>query len=332
MRTHLLVLSAAVLALSGRLSAEPPSFVAQHGQLAVEGTQLVDAQGEPIVLRGMSLGWHIWWPQYWNADVVRWLRDDFRCTVVRAAMGLGPEGGYQDDPDHALTLMREVVDASIDAGLYVIIDWHDHHAHQRTDLAREFFSEMAKQYGARPNVIYEIYNEPVDVEWATVKAYAEDVIAAIRKHDPDNVILVGSPHWDQDVHLAADDPIQGASNLMYTLHFYAATHKAELRQRGDYALQKGLPLFVSEYGGSEASGQGALDMEEWGAWMDWMESHRISWCKWSVSDKEETCSILVPGADPRGGWPQSALTASGLHTRELLRELNGVVGTGGESR
>jgi endoglucanase len=336
LKAPLLVLLVSSIAVSAAASSETDSFVDRHGQLSVKGTQLVDAHGEPIVLRGMSFGWHIWWPQFWNADVVSWMRDDFRCTVLRAAMGLGHEGGYDDSPEVGLRLVREVVDASIANGLYVIIDWHDHHAHERTELARDFFVQMAREYGGYPNVIYEIYNEPVEVDWETVKAYAEEVITAIREVDPDNVILVGSPHWDQDVHLAADDPITGFDNLMYTLHFYAATHKSELRERGTYALEKGLPLFVSEYGGSEASGDGALDMEEWDAWMEWMESNRISWCKWSIADKEETCSILVPGADARGGWPLSDLKESGLHTRKLLRELNGagdeVPGDPSESR
>ncbi len=125
------------------------------------------------------------------------------------------------------------------------------------------------------------------------------------------------------MHLAADDPITGVTNIMYTLHFYAATHKQWLRERGDYALQQGLPLFVSEYGGCEASGDGPLDMKEWNAWIEWMEAHQISWCKWSVADKNETCSVLVAGANATGGWELSDLKPSGQHTRKLLRELNG---------
>jgi endoglucanase len=328
LRAALPILLVSLCAVTGRADAEPLPFVQQHGQLAVRGTRLLDSSGEPIVLRGMSFGWHIWWPQFWNADVVDWMRDDFGCTVLRAAMGLGHEGGYEDDPERAVKLVKHVVDASIAAGIYVIIDWHDHNAHERTDLARDFFVDMARTYGSYPNVIYEIYNEPVEVDWATVKAYSEEVIGAIRAVDPDNIILIGSPHWDQDVHLAADDPITGVDNLMYTLHFYAATHKQELRRRGSYALEKGLALFVSEYGGTQASGNGPLDMDEWQAWIAWMESNGISWCKWAIADKDETCSILVPGADPKGRWPLSALKESGLHTRRLLRRLNG---TGGQT-
>ena len=121
------------------------------------------------------------------------------------------------------------------------------------------------------------------------------------------------------------DPIDDVSNVMYTLHFYAATHKQSLRDRGDYALAKGLPIFVSEYGGCEASGNGPLNMEEWDAWIQWMEGHKISWCKWSIADKNKTCSVLVPGANSTGGWQTEDLKESGIHSRELLRELNGTV-------
>jgi endoglucanase len=322
MKKYLLLIVLSLPASGVFAQADTATFVQTHGQLSVQGTQLVDAKGEPVVLRGMSFGWHVWWPQFWNAEAVKWLRDDWHCTVLRAAMGIEPEGGYLRSPETSKKLVRTVVDACIQNGMYVIIDWHDHHATAHLHESRAFFVEMARAYGKHPNVIYEIYNEPERESWEAVKAYSESMIAAIRAVDPDNIILVGSPHWDQDVHIAADDPITGVANIMYTLHFYAATHKQSLRDRGDYALKKGLPIFVSEYGGCEATGRGPLNMEEWEAWIDWMEGHKISWCKWSIADKDETCSVLVPRARATGGWPLSDLKPSGVHTRKLLHKLN----------
>ena len=134
----------------------------------------------------------------------------------------------------------EVVDAAIENGVYVIIDWHSHNLRQ--EEAKEFFTQMATRYKGVPNVIYEVFNEPVEDSWEQVKAYSVEVIKTIRAIEPDAVILVGCPHWDQDIHLAADDPITGYSNIMYTLHFYANTHGQWLRDRADYALGKGLPI------------------------------------------------------------------------------------------
>ncbi len=294
--------------------------VEENGKLSVKGTQLVNEKGNPIVLRGMSFGWHNWWPRFYNAGAVCWLKNDWGCNVVRAAMGVEPAGAYLNRPDWSKEKIKAVVDAAIKEDIYVIIDWHSHNI--KLEEAKKFFTEMATAYRDRPNVIYEIFNEPERQSWDEVKAYSIELIKTIRAIDPDNIILVGSPHWDQDVHVAADDPITGYNNLMYTLHFYAATHKQSLRDRGSYALGKGLPLFISESAGMEATGNGPLDMEEWNQWIDWAESNKISWITWSVSDKNETCSVLQTSAGDTGNWKESDLKESGRKTREMIRKYN----------
>lgn len=301
------------------LHAQP---VKKHGQLYVDSTQLKDKNGKAIVLRGMSFGWHNFWPRFYNADAVHWLAKDWKCTVVRAAMGVEPNGGYIKDPEGSKQKIKAVVDAAIKEGIYVIIDWHSHNIN--LEEAKQFFSEMAAEYSAYPNVIYELFNEPDYETWKEVKAYAEEIIATIRAIDPANIILVGSPHWDQDINLPADDPIKGFNNVMYTLHFYAATHKQTLRDRGGYAVSKGLPIFISESAGMEASGDGAINDTEWKAWINWAEEHKISWVTWSVSDKDETCSVLKKGADTNGKWKTSDLKESGIKVRNYLREFNKV--------
>ena len=147
-----------------------------------------------------------------------------------------------------------------------------------------------------PNIIYELFNEPDQESWQDVKSYAAEIITAIRKIDPDNIILVGSPHWDQDIQLVTADPLTGFTNIMYTVHFYAATHKQWLRDRCVDALQKGIPIFFSESAGMESSGDGKIDDEEWNKWIDFAETNKVSWITWSVSDKDETCSVLKKNA------------------------------------
>jgi len=295
--------------------------VKKFGQLQVKGTQLCDKKGDPVVLRGMSFGWHNFWPRFYNEKAVQWLAKDWDCSVVRAAMGIEPKGGYKQDPDGAVQKIRAVVDGAIKAGIYVIIDWHSHNIN--LEEAKAFFAQMAKDYGQYPNVIYELFNEPDQESWEEVKAYAAAVIPAIRQVDPDNIILVGNPHWDQDIHLVADSPLQGFSNLMYTVHFYAATHKQNLRNRCDEALEKGIPIFISESAGMEASGDGPINEEEWNKWIEWAEENKISWVTWSVSDKDETCSVLKKPASSGGGWAKDELKESGIKTRALLRKYNG---------
>jgi endoglucanase len=295
--------------------------VSRHGQLKVTGTQLVDGHDQPLVLRGMSYGWHCLWPRFYNAGSVKWLKKDWNINVIRAALGveLGNDS-YLKRPEWSKQKIKAVVDAAIKEDLYVIIDWHSHNIN--LPEAKAFFAEMAETYGKYPHVIYEIFNEPDEETWDEVKKYSTEIINVIREKDPDNIILVGSPHWDQDIHIVADDPLQGFSNIMYTLHFYAATHKQELRDRGNYALSKGIPIFISESAGMTASGDGPLDQVEWQRWVDWAEEHKISWITWSVSDKDETCSVLLPSASSKGNWKDKDLKESGLRTRELLKKYN----------
>ena len=291
-------------------------IVKLHGQLKVKGTKLIDAKDKDVALHGMSFGWHNWWPRFYNADAVHELATKWNCTVIRAAMGVEPDSGYIKNPKRSLELITNVIDACIKENVYVIIDWHDHNIHQ--EKAVEFFSSMSKKYGANPHVIYEIFNEPDHETWAEVKAYSEAVIKAIRANDPDNIILVGSPHWSQDVHIAADDPIKGFSNLMYTMHFYAGTHKKWLRDRTDEAIKKGLPVFVSECAGMQATGDGPLDHNEWKAFADWMNENKLSWIGWSVSDKKETCSVLENTAASNGDWKEEEIKEWGRLAKSYL--------------
>lgn len=279
------------------------TVVEEHGKLAVDGGFLVNDRGEKVVLKGVSFGWHNWWPRFYNEKVVETLTNDWHCSVVRAAMGVDPERGYIHDPEFSTECVTQVVDAAIKNGIYVIIDWHSHEI--RTEEAISFFREMATKYKDYPNIIYEIFNEPEKDAWSAVKVYSEKVIEAIREIDKSNIILVGSSHWSQDVDLVADDPIMGYDNIMYTLHFYAATHHQFLRDKADYAISKGVPIFVSECAGMEASGDGPISNEEWQNWLDWMSKNSISWIAWSISDKDETCSMLLPTASSEGNWNDS---------------------------
>lgn len=309
-----------ILILTGfvAMHAQP---VKKHGKLSVKGTQLVDQKGEPVVLRGVSYGWHNWWPRFYNASTVKWFHDDWGATVVRAAMGTDPERGYLRMPEWSLERIESVIQAAIENDMYVIIDWHSHKVH--TEEAVKFFTEMAKKYGHYPNVIYEIFNEPERIAWEPVKQYSIEVMNAIRAVDPDNIILVGSPHWCQDLHIVADDPIDGFTNIMYTMHFYAASHKQFLRDRCDYALSKGIPIFVSECAGMEATGNGPINHEEWQTWLNWMETNKLSWVTWSIADKNETCSMLLPTASSEGGWNEKDIKEWGQIVRNTLRKFAG---------
>jgi endoglucanase len=299
--------------------------VNQHGQLKVSGNALIDKDGSPVQLRGISLSWSIWGgKKYYQPQVVNWLVKDFNVNLLRVSMAVEPDSGYLQFPEEQMALVMVVIDEAIEQGIYVLIDWHDHHADRNVEKAKVFFSHMAKRYGTCPNVLYELWNEPEEVEWKVIKKYAEEVIPVIREFDRKNVIVIGSPRWDQDVDVAALDPLTGFDQLVYSFHFYASdpNHQQMLRQKADCAMDAGLPLIVTEWGVGEANGDGVFDQQKTNAWLEWMEKHRISWANWNLTDKEETTALLKPGAAATGGWGERELTPAGQYIRTQLRKLN----------
>jgi len=300
------------------------TVVERFGQLRVEGTRLFDANSRPVQLRGISSAGLQYMGKYANEDVLRWLRDDWNMQIWRAAMYLG-EGGYIVNP----TLKDKVVDsveAAINLGLYVLIDWHvhlDQNPQMYQEKALEFFAEMAGRYGSYPNVLYEICNEPngSHVTWTeNIKPYAETVIAEIRKYDPHNVIIVGTPTWSQDVDIAALNPIQ-EPNIMYSLHFYAGSHGQELRDKAQKAVDAGLALFITECGTTQNTGGGGVFEDKFLEWLSFLKKNQISWINWSLTNKGEDSGLLVMNADrnAKGGWTDKELTPSGKFVRKILR-------------
>lgn len=265
--------------------------------LRVEGNKIL-AGGELKSFAGNSLFWsnNNWGGEkFYNADVVKWLKQDWNSKLVRAAIGVNEPGGYQTDKEGNLQRLYSIVDQAIASDMYVIIDWHTHGIFK--DDAIEFFKTVAKKYGEHENVIYEVFNEPISQSWPEIKAYSEEVIAAIRAIDPDNLIIVGTRTYSQRVDEAAADPITKFDNIAYTLHFYAGTHKSELRQIAQTALDKGIALFVTEWGTSHASGDTLFSPEETREWMKFMKNNHLSHANWSINDKPETASALQPGAN-----------------------------------
>ena len=287
--------------------------VTENGWLQVVGTQLCNARGEPIVLHGMSSHGLQWYGQYASAQAMA-NTAAYGANVFRVAMYTG-EGGYLSQPEAMTERAFAAVDAAIQADLYAILDWHilsDGDPMANVAAAESFFAAAAERYKDTPNVLYEICNEPNgNVTWAgNVKPYAQRLVSAIRAQAPKSVILIGSPTWSQDIHQAAADPVAG-ENLMYTLHFYAGTHGQELRQRIDAAMAAGLPVFVSEWGASRADGSGGVFLEESKVWLDFLAERGVSWCNWSLCDKNETPAPHPPGTAPAGSWTEDDLTESG---------------------
>ena len=284
-----------------------PTIVERHGQLKVNGSRIVDRNGDSIQLRGVSFGWHNMWPRFYNKSTVNEIANDWGADIVRASIGLDlDENTFDKKPEMGYALVDSIVQGAVDNGIYVLIDFHSHA--NNLPLAKEFFSTVSEKYGNLPNVMYEIWNEPLEVSWQETKDYAEEILPVIRKNAPEAIVIVPTPRWDQNVNEAADDPITSDKNIVYSLHYYAATHTDYLREQAQYAIDKGLPLFMAECASMVHTGDGVIDTASWEKWMNLADDNGISWICWSISDKDETCSMLRPSASSQGEeWTEDDL-------------------------
>jgi endoglucanase len=282
--------------------------VAQHGQLHVCGSGMCDRNNAKVQLRGVSSMWLNWETQPYaeNLSALKWMRDNWHLQVIRAAMGVEPSGAYLSDPNKARGQVEQIINNAVNAGVYVIVDFHADHANNEQSQAIAFFTDLARRYGNQPNVIWEDWNEPngANTDWPAVKSYHQAVVSAVRAVDPDNIIVLGTPNWSQDVDIAANSPVSG-TNLMYTLHFYSCTHGASLRAKADAALNRGVALFITEWGATAADGglnNSPLCTGEAQTWLNWAKSKNISWAAWKLDVGNDSSNLLAAGAPVTGGW------------------------------
>ena len=295
---------------------EKNNYVSYNGNLKVKDTNLVNQYDEIIQLRGISTHGIQWYSKFANKEVMRQLKD-WNANVFRIAMYTEENGYIQNN--NLKEKVKEIVEYAKELDMYVIIDWHilsDNNPNIHKEEAKVFFEEMARYYKNTPNVIFEICNEPNgNTKWEDVKSYAEEIIPIIRKYS-NSIIIVGTPTWSQDVDLVTklDD-----NNTVYALHFYSGTHKDYLRDKMDKALSNNIPIFVSEFGVSDASGNGGVYLDEAKIWLDYLNKKNISWINWSLSDKSESSALLLPNSDNN---INDHLSESGKFIKEQMKTDN----------
>lgn len=319
-----IVLLGAVMCVSHPVYAREVARPSVNGALQVRDGKLTDEQGKPVQLKGISTHGLAWFPEYVNETVFEELSNDWQVNVMRLAMYTAENGGYCTDGDQEKLkdLIQKGVEYTKKHDMYVIIDWHilsDLNPLVYEDASIAFFAEVSEKYGDYQHVLYEICNEPNGgTSWADIKAYAEAVIPVIRENDPDAVILVGTPNWSQYVDEAAADPITEYENVMYTLHFYAATHKEDLRERLKAAVKQQLPVFVSEYSICDANGNGALDLEEAEEWRKLLDEYQISCVNWNLSNKAESSALIKSDCSKISGFTEEDLSPAGIWLYNML--------------
>lgn len=300
-----------------------------HGKLHVKGTQLTDAHDNPVQLRGLSTHNLSNFPEFVNKEAITQMVDEWKISIFRLAMysGFADElYGYADGDDahreELEALIMKAVQITAELGIYVMIDWHillDCDPNMHTDMALHFFKKMCPLLKEYDHVIYEICNEPnEDTTWAQICNYANTVIPAIKAIDDTKVIIVGTPKWSQRVDEAAAAPLP-YDNLLYTLHFYADTHKKELRDLMEKAIKDGLPIFVTEFGVCRADGAGEINEEETNIWIALLNRYKISYLMWNLSNKDETSAIIAPACNKTSGFTEEDLSPAGRLFLQLMQ-------------
>ncbi|GAA2712809.1 glycoside hydrolase family 5 protein [Actinoplanes palleronii] len=300
--------------------------VAVNGQLSVCGTKLCNKNGTAIQLRGMSSHGLQFFPNCVNAGSLDAIRNDWNADFIRLSMYV-QEGGLASDPAGFTAKVNGLVDTATKLGLYVIVDFHiltPGDPNFNLALAKTFFADVTAKHAGNNNVIYEVANEPNGVSWDAIKSYADQVIPVIRKNAPNSVVLVGTRGFsslgltdgatEQEI---IDDPVT-FKNVMYTFHFYAASHGADRRAAVARAA-KSLPLFVSEFGTQTFTGDGGNDFTSTTAWLDLLKSLKISYAMWSLSDGRETNSAFKQGTCAGTTFKGTGvLTESGRYIRSRI--------------
>lgn len=327
-----------VLMLAFPAAAATP--VAAHGKLSVKGSAIVDAKGKAFQLKGVSTHGLSWFPEYVSKESFKSLRDEWGANTVRLAMYTADYNGYCTGSASNRAKLKSLIDKGVTAatelGMYVIIDWHilsDNNPNTYKKQSVAFFQEIAKKYKDHNNVIYEICNEPNGgTSWAQIKKYASEVIPVIRKVDKDAIIVVGTPTWSQDVDAAAKSPITGYSNIAYSFHFYANTHKSSYRTKLENAVEAGLPIIVTEFGISDASGSGSVSKTEGNAWITLLNKYGIGYVCWNLSNKNESSALIKSSSKKLSGWKESDLTASGKWLVSTMKGDTKSLGTTGNGK
>ncbi len=296
-----------------------------NGKLHVQGTDLFDEQGNQVILKGPSTHGLTWFPQFVNNGLFKQISREWNTNLIRLAM-------YSDDYVNGdrkknLEILRKGVQYAIENDMYVMVDWHiltDNNPNQNLAEAINFFNMMAREYADVPNVIFEICNEPNgDCTWEDIKEYANIIIPVIRRHKPDALILIGTPNFDRDIQDPAKDPV-AFDNVMYAFHFYATSHKGESLSLLREVVGGGTPIFITESGLCEASGDGKIDLESVKQWYATLDSLHLSYTIWSMSNKEEESAMVLSDSRAVEYLTDEDLSLSGLYARALFqgRDLN----------
>lgn len=310
-------------------------YVAKWGKLKLVGNQLSSASGEPVQLRGWSTHGYQWSGKSCFDDEKDFEgMKKFGANIARIAMYVSSYEGGSVNEDW----VKNCIDWTASLGMYCLVDWHvlnpglpmnSEYINKKPGQFFKNIAQYAKTKGYK-HVLYEICNEPnEDTEgniyrpqiWEDIKEYADLVLPEIASVDPDAVVIVGTPQWDQALVFPMEDPLEDTYglNVMYTFHYYACSHEVYLG--GMQAAAGNIPVFVTEWGTTEHKGQQGMCEKESDLLMNTcnggnLGNQLISWCNWSFSTEGGESRSL----NNANNYNESTLSTSGKYIVKQLRK------------
>jgi len=301
----------------------PPDWTNGIPPLHTEGRHFTDPFGNVVVLRGVAIAdlqdVDTERPGMSVQQLLELLTDEdarFYTRVVRFTVF--PERWLVDPKQYLIEHLVPAVEAAARLGLYVIVDWHEiSDVEPVIDRTTEFWNTVAPVFAGHSNVLYEIFNEPInqdDPSWQRWKAQAQPWVNSIRQYAPSNIILIGGPFWSQQIGGAATDPFEG-ENLAYVGHIYPVIDRNVWSDTGVMAqVAEVQPLMITEWGfrddgnyiwdGTKSSFGDPLK--------DFVESHNLSWTAWCADNLWGPFMFaedwkLLTGAGEMGGFARKWL-------------------------
>lgn len=276
-------------------------------QLHVEGNHIKDAHGNIVDLHGAAL-----------IDM-KFLKRDRRGPkfmidlLTDASRGwhanllklvVFPDNYLLDPAGYVNNYLQPAIDLCVNKRVYCIIDWqYVTNPYDVTNQTWRFWTDMATRYKDNPYIMFEMFSEPVPPEngtqqliWDTWKNWAQDVVNAIRAIAPDNIILVGGPHYSGWLGGAVTNPIQGR-NIGYAAHMYPGSYHPDAtgaNQPNPIGWQLNIGVVADRY---------PVFASEWG---------------WDISNHIDTNGSRGDFGDPLKRW----ITSKGMSTCAWIADFN----------
>jgi endoglucanase len=294
--------------------------VSAHGKLKKSGNHLVDAHNVPFELRGIGTHHMLEYQSlYTDASIKTLKMYGVNCIRLTAYLKTRtysksngyPARGYLVATDETKEVMDNLIQLCIDNDMYCIVDWHvlggDGDVTDYTTEAVDFFDYFADKWHSYPNIMYEILNEPFENSPAECVPFAQATVAKIRDYDPNAVIICGinvQEYGIAEFKTAFD--AAGITDIFYSFHIYIGDVEPSGYESVFNSLDNAIenyPFFMTEWGNSEASGDGTRNDELAAMILDYLHDNCVPHCFWKWTYQNMTTAVLkYKLTDWNNGW------------------------------